>query len=50
MCGVDRKETYLKIFYFRLFYKHFVFIEDEEGNRNKKMEKYFEVLVIVDMG
>ena len=43
MCGGNTKETYLEILYFRQFYKHFVFAEDEEGNRNKRMEKYFEV-------
>ena len=50
MCGVDTKETYLEILYFKQFYKHFVFTEDEEGNRNKRMEKYFEVSAVVDVG
>ena len=31
MCGGNTKETYLEILYFRQFYKHFVFVEDEEG-------------------
>ena len=50
MCRVDTKETYLEILYFRQFYKHFVFVEDEEGNRNKRIEKYFEVSAVVDVG
>ena len=50
MCRVDTKETYLEILYFRQFYRHFVFVEDEEGNRNKRMEKYFEVSAVVDVG
>jgi hypothetical protein len=50
MCGVDTKETYLEILCFRQFYKHFVFVEDEEGNRNKRIKKYFEVLAVVDVG
>ncbi len=47
MCGGNTKETYLEILCFRQFYKHFVF---EEGNRNKRMEKYFEVSAVVDVG
>jgi len=27
-----------------------VFKEDEAGNRNKRLEKYFEVSVVVDVG
>ena len=50
MCGGNTKETYLEILYFRQFYRHFVFIEDGDGNRNKKIEKYFEVSAGVDMG
>lgn len=50
MCGENAKETYLEILYFRQFYKHFVFEEDEEGNRNKRIEKYFEVSAVVDVG
>ena len=50
MCGGNTKETYLEILYFRQFYKHFVFAEDEEGNRNKRVEKYFEVSAVVDVG
>lgn len=50
MCGVDAKETYLEILCFRQFYKHFVFVGDEEGNRNKRIKKYFEVLAVVDVG
>ena len=50
MCGVDTKETYLEILCFRQFYKHFVFVEDEEGNRKKRVEKYFEVSAVVDVG
>ena len=52
-CGVCRensKETYLGILYFRQFYRHFVFVEDGERNRNKRMEKYFDVSVVVDVG
>lgn len=50
MCGENTKETYLEILSFRQFYKHFVFEEDGEGNRNKRGEKYFEVSAMVDMG
>lgn len=50
MCGVDTKETYLKILYFKQFYKHFVFTEDEEGNRDKRMKKYLEVSAVLDVG
>lgn len=50
MCGGNTKETYLEILYFRQFYKHFVFTEDGDGNRSKKMEKHFEVSVVVDVG
>ena len=50
MCGGNTKETYLEILYFRQFYRHFVFVEDGEGNRNKRVEKYFEVSVVVDVG
>ena len=50
MCGVDTKETYLEILYFRQFYKHYVFVEDEEGNRKKRLEKYLEVSAVVDVG
>ena len=50
MCRADTKETYLEILYFRQFYRHFVFTEDEEGKRKKRIEKYFEVSVVVDVG
>ena len=50
MCGGNTKETYLEILYFRQFYKHFVFTEDGDGNRNKRIEKYFEVSAVVDVG
>ena len=50
MCGGNAKETYLEILCFRQYYKHFVFVEDEKGNRNKKVEKYFEVSAVVDVG
>lgn len=50
MCGRNTKETYLEILYFRQFYRHCVFGVDEEGNRNKRIEKYFEVSVVVDIG
>ena len=50
MCGGNAKETYLEILYFKQFYKHFVFAEVEEGNRNKRMEKYFEVSAVGDVG
>lgn len=52
MCGVDTKETYLEILYFKQFFKYFVFTEDGDGNRNKRMEKYFEVsaVVVVECG
>ena len=50
MCGGNAKETYLEVLCFRQYYKHFVFAEDEKGNRNKKVEKYFEVSAVVDVG
>ncbi len=50
MCGVDTKEKYLEILCFRQFYKHFVFVEDEEGNRKKRIEKYIEVSAVIDVG
>lgn len=49
MCGGNAKETYLEILYFKQFYRHFVFVEDKEGNRNKR-KKYFEVSAVVDVG
>ncbi len=50
MCGGNAKEAYLEILCFKQFYKHFVFGEDEEGNGDKRMEKYFEVSAVVDVG
>lgn len=50
MCGVDTKERLVEVLYFKQFYRHFVFIEDGEGNWNKRMEKYFEVSTVVDVG
>lgn len=50
MCGGNTKETYLEVLCFRQIYKHFVLVEDEEGNRNKRLEKYFEVSTVVDVG
>lgn len=50
MCGWNAKETYLELLYFRQFYKCFVFEEDNDGNRNKRIEKYFEVSAVVDVG
>ena len=50
MCGRNTKETYLEILCFWQYYKHFVFVEDEKGNRKKRMEKYFEVSAVVDVG
>lgn len=50
MCGRNAKETYLEVLCFRQFYKHFVFAKDEDRNRNKRIEKYFEVSVVVDVG
>ncbi len=50
MCGENTKETYLGVLCFLQFYRHFVFVEDEEGNRKKRLEKYFEVSVVVDVG
>lgn len=40
---MDTKEKYLEILCFRQFYKHFVLVEDEDGNWKKRIEKYFEV-------
>jgi len=50
MCGGNTKATYVEALCFRQFYRYFIFTEDEEGNRNKRMEKYFEVSVVVDVG
>lgn len=50
MCGVDTKERLVEVLYFKQFYRHFVFVEDEEGNQNKRVEKYFDVSVVVDIG
>ena len=50
MRGGNAKETYLEVLCFKQFYKHFVFTEDEEGNRKMRMEKYFEVSAVVDVG
>ena len=50
MCGGNAKETYVEVLWFRQFYRHFVFTEDGDGNRDKRMEKYFEVSAVVDMG
>lgn len=49
MCGGNTKETYLEVLCFRQFYKHFMFTEDGDGNRNKRIEKYFEVSAVVDV-
>ena len=40
----------VEVLCFRQFYRHFVFVKDEEGNRDKRMEKYFEVSAVVDVG
>lgn len=50
MCGGNTKATYVEVLYFRQFFRHFVFVEDEAGNRNKRMEKYLEVSVVIDVG
>ncbi len=50
MCGVDAKERLVEVLYFKQYYRHFVFTEDETGNLNKRMEKYFGVSVVVDVG
>ena len=45
-CGsrmLSTKEGFVEVLCFKQFYKHFVFVEDEEGNRKKRVEKYFEV-------
>ena len=49
-CRVDTKETYIEVLGFRQFYRHFVFVEGEDVNRNKKIEKYVEVSAVVDVG
>lgn len=52
-CGdycVDTKEKLVEVLYFRQFYRHFVFVENKAGNRNTRLEKYFEVSVVVDVG
>ena len=50
MCAGNAKERYIEALCFRQFYRHFVFVEDEEGNRRKRLEKYFEVSAVVDVG
>ncbi len=47
---LSTKEGFVEILCFKQFYKHFVFVEDEEGNRKKRVEKYFEVSAVVDVG
>ena len=37
MCGGNAEETYVEVLCFRQFYKHFVFVKDEEKNWNKRM-------------
>ena len=39
----------VKILDFRLFYKHFVFVEDGEGGRKKLLKNYIDVNVCIDM-
>lgn len=43
------KEKLIEVLCFRAFYRHFLFVEDEDGNQNKRIEKYFEISVMVDM-
>ena len=50
MCGGNTKETYIEILCFRQFYRHFVFTEEDDGNWKKRLEKYLEVSVVVDVG
>ena len=50
MCAGNAKERYIEALCFRQFYRHFVFVEDEEGNRRKRLEKYLEVSAVVDVG
>ena len=50
MCGGNAEGTYLEALCFRQFYKNFAFVEDKVGKRKKRIGKYFEVSVVVDVG
>lgn len=39
----------MKILHFKQFYKHFVFIEDDDGGRKKVLKNYIDVNVCIDM-
>ncbi len=39
----------MKILHFRQFYKHFVFVEDDDGGRKKILKNYADVNVCIDM-
>lgn len=48
--GNVAKERLIEVLCFKVFYRHFVFVENENGNRKKRIDKYFEVSVVLDMG
>lgn len=50
MCGGNAEETYVEVLCFWQFYKDCVFMEGVDGNRNKRMKKYFGVSAVVDVG
>ena len=51
-CGVhsvDTKRNYVEILRFKLFHDYFAFEEDDQNNKRKVLEKYFNVSVVVDL-
>jgi hypothetical protein len=47
--SVDTKRNYVEILRFKLFHDYFEFIEDDQNNKRKVLEKYFNVSVVVDL-
>ena len=51
-CGkycVDTKERLVEILYFRHFHKHIVFTDEGEKMRNREINDYINVSVVVDI-
>ena len=49
-CGdysVATKRGIVKILHFRQFYKHFVFVENPDGGRKKRLKNYADVNVCI---
>ena len=47
--SVDTKRNYVEILRFKLFHDYFAFEEDDQNNKRKVLEKYFNVSVVVDL-